>query len=120
MHRWLLSFFLAALSLSTYAQSRPNIILFLVDDMGWADTSVPFADSLVTRNHLFHTPQMERLADAGMKFTQAYATPVCTPTRVSLMTGLNAAHHGVTNWTSPLKNNNTDNPDEQFNPAPWR
>lgn len=120
MHRWLLSFFLAALSLSTYAQSRPNIILFLVDDMGWADTSVPFADSLVARNHLFHTPQMERLADAGMKFTQAYATPVCTPTRVSLMTGLNAAHHGVTNWTSPLKNNNTDNPDEQFNPAPWR
>lgn len=42
---------------------------------------------------------METLASQGMKFTQAYACPLCSPTRVSLMTGLNAARHGVTNWT---------------------
>ena len=78
----------------------PNIIVFMVDDMGWQDTSVPFWDKETAFNQRYHTPNMERLASEGMKFTQAYATPVCTPTRVSLMTGMNAARHRVTNWTS--------------------
>ena len=77
----------------------PNIILFLVDDMGWQDTSVPFFTERTPFNDRYHTPNMERLAAEGMKFTQAYATPVCSPTRVSLMTGMNAARHRVTNWT---------------------
>ena len=77
----------------------PNIILFLVDDMGWQDTSVPFWKERTNFNDLYETPNMERLAKEGMKFTQAYATPVCSPTRVSLMTGMNAARHRVTNWT---------------------
>jgi len=77
----------------------PNIVLFLVDDMGWQDTSVPFWSEPTAFNDRYHTPNMERLAKEGMKFTQAYATPVCSPTRVSLMTGMNAARHRVTNWT---------------------
>lgn len=77
----------------------PNIILFFVDDLGWQDTSVPFWDKKTKWNKRYHTPNMERLAQEGMKFTQAYATPVCSPTRVSLMTGMNAARHRVTNWT---------------------
>ncbi len=77
----------------------PNIVLFLVDDMGWQDTSVPFWTERTPYNDLYHTPNMERLAKEGMKFTQAYATPVCSPTRVSLMSGMNAARHQVTNWT---------------------
>lgn len=80
-------------------KAQPNIILFLVDDMGWQDTSVPFWDKKTQFNELYVTPNMERLARDGMKFTQAYATPVCSPTRVSLMTGMNAARHRVTNWT---------------------
>ncbi|NKI25438.1 sulfatase [Arenibacter sp. 6A1] len=79
--------------------ATPNIVLFFVDDMGWQDTSVPFWDKTTEFNELYHTPNMERLAKEGMKFTQAYATAVCTPTRVSLMTGMNAARHRVTNWT---------------------
>ncbi|MEM9143426.1 MAG: sulfatase [Bacteroidota bacterium] len=79
--------------------SKPNIVLFLVDDMGWQDTSVPFWDKRTPFNERYHTPNMERLAREGMKFTQAYATPVCSPTRISLMTGMNAARHRVTNWT---------------------
>lgn len=78
---------------------RPNIVLFLVDDMGWQDTSVPFWTASTPFNERYRTPNMERLAAEGMKFTQAYATPVCSPTRVSLMTGMNAARHRVTNWT---------------------
>ncbi len=77
----------------------PNIILFLVDDMGWQDTSVPFSTKPTRFNELYNTPNMERMAKEGMKFTQAYATPVCSPTRISLMTGMNAARHRVTNWT---------------------
>jgi arylsulfatase A-like enzyme len=80
-------------------EKKPNIILFMVDDMGWQDTSVPFWNKKTAFNNLYHTPNMERLAKQGMKFTQAYATPVCTPTRVSLISGMNAARHKVTNWT---------------------
>lgn len=69
----------------------PNIVLFLVDDMGWQDTSVPFYSEQTAFNDRYHTPNMEKLAAQGMKFTQAYATPVCSPSRVSLMTGMNAA-----------------------------
>jgi len=78
---------------------QPNVVLFLVDDMGWQDTSVPFHTDVTALNRRYHTPNMESLAQVGMKFTQAYACSVCSPTRVSLMTGLNAARHRVTNWT---------------------
>lgn len=81
------------------ANKPPNIILFLVDDLGWQDTSVPFWEQKTSWNLRYHTPNMERLAKDGMKFSQAYATPVCSPSRISLMTGMNAARHRVTNWT---------------------
>ena len=82
------------------AQPRqPNIILFLVDDMGWEDTSVPFWTQKTPFNDRYRTPNMERLARQGMKFTNAYACSVSSPSRISLMTGMNAARHRVTNWT---------------------
>ncbi|MEM7379832.1 MAG: sulfatase [Bacteroidota bacterium] len=77
----------------------PNIVLFFVDDLGWQDTSVPFWKAKAPFNERYHTPNMETLAAEGMKFTQAYATAVCSPTRISLITGMNAARHRVTNWT---------------------
>jgi len=86
---------------------RPNIVLFLVDDMGWQDTSEPFFSRPTPLNQRFHTPSMERLAGQGAKFTQAYACSVCSPTRVSLMSGMNAARHRVTNWTL-RRNQSTD------------
>lgn len=84
---------------------RLNILLMLVDDYGPMDSSVPFAydhyddtgTALTTAfNNYYRTPNMETLAANGMKFTQAYAMPMCSPTRVSLMTGLNSPRHGVT------------------------
>lgn len=86
---------------------RPNIILFLVDDMGWQDTSVSFWKEKTAQNERYHTPNMERLASQGMMFTQAYASSVSSPSRVSLLTGMNAARHRVTNWTLE-KNKSTD------------
>lgn len=81
------------------ANQQPNILLFLVDDMGWQDTSVPFWDKTTDYNRMYHTPNMERLAREGRMFTQAYASPISSPTRCSLMTGANMVRHRVTNWT---------------------
>lgn len=99
--------------------AKPNIIVFLVDDMGWQDTSVPFWTKVTDLNKKYHTPNMERLAREGVKFTNAYAMPVCTPTRVSLITGVNAAQHRVTHWTSPNQNTNTDFADTTLNFVDW-
>lgn len=79
-------------------QQKPNIILFLVDDMGWQETSVPFHKERTPLNDRYRTPNMERLAERGVKFMRAYACPVSSPSRCSLLTGMNAARHGVTNW----------------------
>ncbi|EAZ80486.1 sulfatase [Algoriphagus machipongonensis] len=104
-HLTLFIFFLLCLESHTFAQSAnsertpPNIVFFFVDDMGWQDTSVPFHTSETELNRRYFTPNMERLAEEGMKFTQAYASAVCSPSRVSLMTGITAARHRVTNWT---------------------
>lgn len=78
---------------------RPNILFILADDMGWQDTSVVFGPEGTAFNERYQTPALERLEREGMKFTQAYACAVCSPTRVSLMTGQNEARHGVTQWT---------------------
>ncbi|ULQ51935.1 sulfatase [Flavihumibacter fluvii] len=89
------------------AKNKPNIILFLVDDMGWEDA------------RKYHTPNIDKLAAGGKVFTNAYANNVCTPTRVSLVTGFNAAHHHITNWTHPEKDHSADAPDDQFLPTEW-
>lgn len=96
----------------------PNIIFFLVDDMGWQDTSVPFWSEKTHFNERYHTPNMERLASQGMIFTQAYAYTVCSPSRTSIMTGMNAARHSVTNWTLHF-NTSTDSKDSILQMPKW-
>lgn len=89
----------------------PNVVVFLVDDMGIMDTSVPFltdADGRPKRyplNDYYRTPNMEQLASQGIRFNNFYAMSVCSPTRVSIMTGQNAARHRTTNWINPRQNN---------------
>lgn len=100
------------------AARRPNIILFLVDDMGWQDTSLPFWTEKTPYNRLFETPNMERLARQGMQFTQAYACSISSPSRCSLLSGANAARHRVTNWTYP-KNASTDRQSDLLEMPPW-
>lgn len=85
---------------------KPNILFFLVDDMGIHDTSVPFQyenDQPVINplNKVYRTPNMEKMAKNGRIFTNAYAYSVCSPTRVSLMMGAAAPRHKVTTWTHP-------------------
>lgn len=100
--------------------AKPNILLFLVDDMGLMDTSVPF---LTTKdgqpiahplNKWYRTPGMERLARQGLRFSQFYANSVCSPTRVTLMTGQSSARHTTTQYIKPESKNTGAN-----GPASW-
>ena len=68
---------------------KPNIVLFLVDDMGWMD-STPYGSKY------YETPNMKRLEGQSMRFTDAYAVPLCSPTRASILSGQYSARHRVT------------------------
>lgn len=109
-----------AAATETSAQARPNIVFFLVDDMGWQDTSVQFHTQITQLNRDYHTPNMERLAAQSLLFTNAYACAICSPTRVSLMTGQNAARHGVTCWTlrKDISPDKADNAQSHHSEAP--
>ena len=108
----------ALLSGNAMAQRKPNIILFLVDDMGWQDTSLPFWKDTTDLNRIYETPNMERLAERGVMFTHAYACSISSPSRVSLFTGANAAQHKVTNWTLK-KDTPTDRKDAVLEFEAW-
>ena len=72
--------------------TKPNFVFILVDDLGWTDLSC--------YGSTFHeTPNLDRLASGGMVFTDAYTTsPVCSPTRASIMTGKYPARVNITDW----------------------
>ena len=91
-----------------FAADKPNIVFFIIDDMGWVDSSVAYGEEVYPNNLKFHTPNMQRLASQGVMLTNAYACPVSTPTRTSLITGVNAAHSRITNWTSTTKDTPSD------------
>ena len=75
---------------TAFADSPKNIVLILADDLGWADTT------LYGKTSLYETPNIQRLAARGMTFSNAYASPICSPTRASILTGQNPARHGMT------------------------
>ncbi len=106
------------LAQATHAANRPNIILFLVDDMGWQETSVPFWTQRTPLNERYRTPNMERLARMGVKFTNAYACAISSPSRCSLLSGMNAARHRVTNWTLHY-GQSTDEGESSIAPPAW-
>ena len=103
-----------------FAQDRPNIVVFLVDDMGLMDTSLPFLTDengnaeRYPLNDWYRTPNMERMARQGIRFSTFYAQSVSSPSRASIMTGQNAARHRTTNWINSEDNNRTP-----FGPPEW-
>jgi arylsulfatase A-like enzyme len=73
------------------APERPNVILFLIDDLGWADLGL-------TGSTFYETPHIDALAAEGVFFSDAYAAnPVCSPTRASILTGKYPSRIGLTN-----------------------
>ncbi len=91
--RFLLAFLLAAAAL--HAQRPPNVVLMLSDDQGTVDIDIFGA-------HDLHTPNLNRLASEGTRFTQFYVgAPVCSPSRASLLTGRYPQRAGVPNNIAP-------------------
>ena len=80
------------------AAESPNIVLILTDDQGWTGTSVPMDKQRPdSASDLYRTPNLERLAEQGMRFSNGYApAPNCSPTRMSIQTGKTAARLGAT------------------------
>lgn len=77
--------------------SQPNVVLFFVDDMGWSDWQRSALNP--EGSDVYETPNLLRLAQSGVVFDNGYASaPVCTPTRVSLMTGSSAGRHRTTDF----------------------
>lgn len=70
------------------ATQRPNILIIIPDDMGWADVGYHGSE--------IKTPNIDQLAHTGIKMEQHYVMPTCTPTRVSLMTGQYPSRYGIT------------------------
>ncbi|MBI1372203.1 MAG: sulfatase-like hydrolase/transferase [Phycisphaera sp.] len=103
------------------APDKPNILVFLVDDMGLMDTSEPFIVDQDGKpeshplNAWYRTPSMQRLAAQGVRFSQFYAMSVCSPSRVSIMTGQTSARHHTTQYIKPESNNRGT-----FGPPDWR
>jgi arylsulfatase A-like enzyme len=90
-------------------KAKPNIVFFIADDYGWQDTSEPMWDRRTKLNDSLRTPNMEKLAKQGVKFTNAYtACSVCSASRISILTGQNPVRHGTTFITgTPGINSNT-------------
>ena len=99
-------------ALKSYADERPNLIIMVADDLGWADLGFRGSD--------IETPSLDRLAQEGMRLERFYSMPICTPTRAALMTGrdpikLGAAYAGFQPWES-----GGVSPDEHFMPESFR
>jgi arylsulfatase A len=89
---------------------KPNFVIILIDDLGWAD--VGFNGSTYHQ-----TPHLDRLAARSVQFKQAYApAPVCSPTRASLLTGQHPARLQITDWLP----GRTDRPSQKLLRAPLR
>jgi len=78
------------------AHRSPNVILILADDLGWMDIAsyAGRARGAERSQCYYETPNLDRLAEQGMSFSQAYACPLCSPARASILTGQYAARHG--------------------------
>lgn len=88
------------------APRRPNILIMLADDFGQRDVGCYNPETF------YETPQLDRLAGQGVRFTDGYAAnPVCSPTRYSIMTGKWPTRAGLTNWLPGIR-------DEKFQGAP--
>ena len=86
-------FFLFAISglINAYGQKQPNVVFILADDLGWSDVT------LYGKTALYETPNLERLAARGVTYTNAYAaSPLCSPTRASILTGQTPLRTGIT------------------------
>jgi arylsulfatase A-like enzyme len=86
--QWLLSGLLFLSALTVHGRERPNILLIMADDQGWGDTEL-------VGNAVIDTPNLNTIAAQGVSFQQFFVSPMCAPTRSSIMTGRYEIRNGV-------------------------
>ncbi|WP_269520656.1 sulfatase [Alteromonas sp. BMJM2] len=92
MHKAFIFFGLLVLCMPALSQQPKNVIFILADDLGWNDTSI------YQPNKFYETPNIDALAQKGMTFTHAFSnSPLCSPTRASILTGQTPARHNILN-----------------------
>ncbi|MEP4146542.1 MAG: sulfatase-like hydrolase/transferase [Halioglobus sp.] len=99
---------LIVLSVSAHAAERPNVIIMVADDLGWADVGFHGGD--------IDTPSLDRLAAEGIELSRFYTTPICSPTRAALMTGRDPMRLGVSYAVIMPWTNLGIHPEEHFMP----
>ena len=108
-------FFIGLIAFSAIANAddkRPNVIIFLVDDLGWADISL--------RGAPIDTPAIDSLFLEGLTLDRFYTTPICSPTRAALMTGRDPLRLGISYSVVMPWMNNGVHPDEHFMPESFK
>ncbi len=106
------------IAIAVVTPQQPNIVLFIVDDLGWQDTSVEFADKPTEFNKTYRTPNLKSISQESTKFTQAYsACTVCTPSRTAIMSGKSPARTHITYWTY---NGDTSSPEPIIKAPSWQ
>lgn len=102
---------LAALTARSESPEKPNILMILADDLGWSDLGCQGST-------FYQTPNIDKLASEGMRFTDAYAYSCCSPTRAAIMTGKSPVRLHLTN---PLSEHNPEpkSPRERGKDWPW-
>lgn len=107
------AFFFSAIaflmSSSVVAGDKPNIIVMVADDLGWADVGFH-------GNQIIETPSLDRIAAEGTQLNRFYTTPICSPTRAALMTGRDPIRLGIAYSTIMPWHNNGIHPEETFLP----
>jgi arylsulfatase A-like enzyme len=111
--RLALLFCVSILAGSASSAERPNVVIFLADDLGWADVGFH------GQKHI-ETPSLDRIAKEGVQLDRFYATPICSPTRAALMTGRDPIRLGVVYGVILPWSNNGIHPDEHFMPQSFQ
>jgi arylsulfatase A-like enzyme len=95
------------------SEGRPNVVIFLADDLGWADVGFHGEE-------VIETPSLDRLAAEGVQLDRFYTTPICSPTRAALMTGRDPMRLGVAYGVIMPWHTIGIHPDEMFLPEAFR
>ena len=110
--RWIVTWFVLLAAQGAWSAERPNVVIFLADDLGWAD--VGFHGGPIA------TPSLDRLAREGAELHRFYSTPVCSPTRAALMTGRDPMKLGIAYGVVMPWSNNGVHPEERFMPEAFQ
>lgn len=110
----IVAFLLLAQTICAQQQARPNIVVILTDDLGWADLTC-------YGSTFYETPNLDKLAKQGVRFTNGYAAcPVCSPTRASLLTGQYPIKTDITDWIKGRQDGGKAKPYEKLIAQPFQ